>query len=172
MSESSARTTIAVTQSATVTSRSHGAARGAREEDDAIGGARDLVKGANELGLASAHLARERDGRPHALIELAAELLHQALGVLDDVWVALGDQLLAVPRAHAQELHRRRLWQRGTGRPAPRKASVPARGQRADVHGTGPGAETADAVPDSLAGDPFGGAGGLQRRGAERQVGG
>ena len=44
ISESSARTTIAVAQSATVTSRSGRAAGGAREEDDAIGGGRDVLE--------------------------------------------------------------------------------------------------------------------------------
>src|SRR5215212_6479836 len=117
MSESSAMTTIAVTQSATVTSRSRRPARGAREEDDAIGRARDLLERPDQLGLPTPGLVRHRHGRPRALVELAAELRHEAFGVLGDIRIALGDQLLTMPRTHAQELHRRRLWQRPTGCP-------------------------------------------------------
>ena len=61
----------------------------------------------DELGLAAARLVRHRHRRPHALIKLTTELLHEALGILGDIWIALGDQLLTMPRAHAQELHRR-----------------------------------------------------------------
>ena len=51
---------------------------------------------------------RDRHGGPHALVELAAELLHEALLVLLDARVALGEQNLAVSGLHAQELWRHR----------------------------------------------------------------
>src|SRR3954452_6325006 len=155
MSESSAMTTIAVTQSATVTSRSRRPARGTREEDDAIGGARDLLERPDELSLAASGLAGHRHGRPHALVKLAAELLHEALGILGDVWIALGDQLLTMPRTHAQELHRRRLWQRPTGCPTAAEPGTSPLGQTEDVARPGTRAEAPDAVPDRLAGDPL-----------------
>src|SRR5436190_18192409 len=59
---------------------SHLSASGrAREEDDAVGVARDLVECLDHLSLAAAAVARERHGRPHALVELLAERLDQAL---------------------------------------------------------------------------------------------
>src|SRR6185312_16299638 len=80
-------------------------ARCAREEDDPIGGARDVLERPHHLGLTPAARALDRNRRPHALLELAPELLDEHLLVLADLDVALGDQLLAIPRAHAQELH-------------------------------------------------------------------
>src|SRR5262245_48447481 len=101
--------TIAVATSATVmrppAARSDRAARCAREEDDPVGCARDVLERADHLGLTAAGLGGQRNRRPHAQLELAAELLHQPLLVLSDLDVALGDQLFAVPRAHAQEPH-------------------------------------------------------------------
>ena len=97
-------TTIAVATSATVTTAAS-AARGAREEDDAIGGPGDVLERADHLGLAPAGLRHHGDGRPHALLELVPELLDETLLVVGDLHVTLGDQLLAVTRAHAQELH-------------------------------------------------------------------
>src|SRR5690349_19906779 len=82
----------------------------AREEDDAVGRAGDLVEGAAQLGLAAATCAHPRHARPHPLVELVAELVHEALGVLGDIEIAFRDQLFAMPRTHAQELHRWRLW--------------------------------------------------------------
>ena len=43
----------------------------------------------------------DRDGRPHALLELAAERVDQGLALLVQAWVALADEGLAVPRHHA-----------------------------------------------------------------------
>ena len=80
-------------------------ARGAREEDHSAGVARDLVERAHQLGLTTACLRLDRNRRPHPLLELAAELLDEPLLVLADLDVTLGDQLLAVARAHSQELH-------------------------------------------------------------------
>src|SRR5829696_1748982 len=81
------------------------AAGGAREEDDAIGGAWDVLERTDHLGLAAARLGLHRDRGPHPLVELAAELRDEPLLVLGQLDVALGDQLLAVAGAHAQELH-------------------------------------------------------------------
>src|SRR3954468_1025683 len=112
-SHSSASTTMAVAARATITARSlpprspelTRAAGGAREEDDAVGRARDVLEGPDHLRLAPARLGLDRDGRPHALLELVAELGHEALLVAGHLDVALGDQLLAVSRAPPQELH-------------------------------------------------------------------
>src|SRR3954449_10384607 len=82
-------------------------AGGAGEEDHARRAARDLLERRDHLGLPAPRLRRQRDGGPHALLELAPELLDEALLVLGDLDVSLGDQLLAVARAHAEELHRR-----------------------------------------------------------------
>src|SRR3712207_5234761 len=100
-SHSSATMTIAVATSATVTS----APCGSREEDDAVGGAGNVLERADHLGLAAAGLRGDGDRRPHAERELLAEGLHQALLVAGDLGVALGDELLPVTRAHPQELH-------------------------------------------------------------------
>src|SRR4051794_40306697 len=83
-----------------------GAAGRAREEDDALGVARDLVERLDHLRLAPATSRAARHGGPEALVELAAELLHEALLLLGHVDVALRDENLTVPGLHAQELHR------------------------------------------------------------------
>src|SRR3954470_20104326 len=107
-SHRSAMTTIAVAQRATVTARCLlRPARCAREEDDPAGGARDVLERPHHLGLSPAALGLHRDRGPHPLLELAAELLDEHLLVLADLDVALGDQLLAISRTHAQELHAR-----------------------------------------------------------------
>ena len=85
------------------------AAGGAREEDHAIGGPRDLLEGADHLGLAAAGLGVDRDRGPHALRRAGGGTPRSGLLLLRDLDVALGDQLLAVTRAHPQELHRGRL---------------------------------------------------------------
>src|SRR3954471_24793135 len=106
-------TTIPVTHSATVTVALLPAARGAREEDHPVGGARDLLERAHHLGLPAAALGLHRDRGPHPLLELAAELRDEPLLVLAHLDVALGDQLLSIARAHPQELHCR-IMSRGT----------------------------------------------------------
>src|SRR4051812_977931 len=102
-------TTIAVAQRATVTGGRPlgGAAGGAREEDHPGGLARDVLERVDHLGLAPPGRRGHGDRGPHALVELAAELLDEPALVLADVEVALGDQLLAVTRPHAEELHGR-----------------------------------------------------------------
>src|SRR5919197_813076 len=151
MSDSGARTTIAVTHSATVTSRLLRPACGAREEDDAVGRARDLVEGADQLRLATAALVHHRHRRPHALVELAAELLHKALGVLGDIEIAFGDQLLAMPRTHAQELHPWRLWQRAGACSGTTEWGARTLAEREHIDGPGARAEGPYAVAHGLA---------------------
>src|SRR3954471_19205056 len=112
-SHSRAMTTMAVAQRATVTCGLVCSARGAREEDDSAGLARDLLELAHHLGLPPAALGLHRDRGPHPLLELAAELRDEPLLVLAHLDVALGDQLLSIARAHPQELHCR-IMSRGT----------------------------------------------------------
>ena len=57
--------------------------------------------------LAAAVVGGRRHGGPHALVELAPELVDQRLLVLRDLRIALGDELLAEAWTHAEELHRR-----------------------------------------------------------------
>src|SRR4051794_34139038 len=115
-SHSRATTTIAVAQRATVTGALRGPARRAREEDDPAGVARDVLERAHHLGLPAAAHGLHRDRRPHPLLELAPELRDQPLLVLLELDVSLGDQLLAVARTHAQELHGR-IMSRAVARP-------------------------------------------------------
>src|SRR4051812_37253372 len=135
-SQRSAMTTIAVAQRATVTARCLlRSARGPREEDDPISGARDVLERPHHLGLAPTRGALDRNRRPHPLLELAPELLDEHLLVLADLDVALGDQLLAIPRAHAQELHARHY----VTRDAPvGRASVPPTPTPSTFPGPGP----------------------------------
>ena len=76
-----------------------------REEDHPLGVARDLGEVAHHRRLVAPAGSLGRDRRPHPLVELAAELLDQPLLVLGDLEVALGEQHVAVPRLHADELH-------------------------------------------------------------------
>ena len=78
----------------------------------------------------------DRDRRPHPLLELAPELLDEHLLVLADLDVALGDQLLAISRAHAQELHAG-IMSRASRQPVRRP--VPGRPRRARSPGPAPG---------------------------------
>src|SRR5215212_11362932 len=83
------------------------AARGAREEDHALGVRRDVRVVLDHVRLAaSAAGVPYRDGGPHPLVELAPELFDKLLLVLTDPRIALGEQNLTVPGLHAQELHR------------------------------------------------------------------
>src|SRR3954469_5199021 len=91
-----ATTTIAVAQRATVTAVLRGPARGAREEDDPAGVARDLLERAHHLGLPPAALGLHRDRGPHPLPELATELGDEPLLVLGEGQITLGDELLSV----------------------------------------------------------------------------
>src|SRR4051794_7869568 len=115
-SHRSAMTTIAVAQRATVTAVLLRAARGAREEDDAAGVARDVLERADHLGLPPAALGLHRDGGPHPLLELAPELLDEHPLVLGEADIAFGDHLLAIPGPHPQELHGR-IMSRALPRP-------------------------------------------------------
>src|SRR4051794_32883219 len=81
------------------------AARGAREEDHAVGIPRDVAERLDHLGLAPAGLPGDGNGGPHAGVELAAELLDELLLLTRDLDVTLRDQHLAVPWSHAEELH-------------------------------------------------------------------
>src|SRR3954454_13389830 len=105
-SQSSATTTIAVALRASSIGATLPAARGLREEDDAVGVARDLVERAHELGLPAPPGPVERHRGPEALVELLAEGLDQGALVLGALDVALGEQDLAMAGLHAQQLHR------------------------------------------------------------------
>src|SRR3954471_11749639 len=106
-SHSSATMTMAVALRArTIALPSGSAAAGrAREEDDSLGVARDLVERLDHLRLAPAVARRHRHRSPHALLELLAERLDEKLLVGGDLDVALGQQDLSVTGLHAQELH-------------------------------------------------------------------
>src|SRR3954454_3804141 len=126
-SHSRATMTIAVAQRATVTGLLEGPARGAGEEDDPAGVARNVLERAHHLGLSTAALGLHRNRGPHPLLELLPELGDQPCFVLLELDVSLGDQLLAVPRTHAQELHGRimsRALERPDGSDAPIRRSV------------------------------------------------
>src|SRR4029078_5384737 len=82
------------------------AARGAREEDHALGVRRDVRVLLDHLRLAaSAAGVPDGDGGPHPLVQLAPELLDQVLLVLADPRISLGEEYLTVSGLHAQELH-------------------------------------------------------------------
>src|SRR4051812_16284833 len=83
------------------------AAGGAREEDDAIGVARDLVEGLDHPCLAPPPAGGGGHRGPHALVELATELVDEPLLLAGHAHVALGKKDLAVSRLHAQEPHGR-----------------------------------------------------------------
>src|SRR3954469_26062345 len=105
-SHSSATTTIAVALRASSMAATLPAARGLREEDDAVGVARDLVERAHELGFAAAPGPVERHRGPEPLVELLTEGLDQRALLLGDLHVAFGEQHLAMAGLHAQQLHR------------------------------------------------------------------
>ena len=84
-------------------------AGGRREEDDALGVARDLREGAHELCLAAPARPGGRHRRPHPLVELRPEGLDELALLVGDLGVALGEEHLAVTRFHAQQLHDQRL---------------------------------------------------------------
>ena len=69
---------------------------------------------------------RGRHGGPHPGVELAAELVDQALLVLGQLWVALREDDLSPARHQTQELHRAGLCQRGS-RPARGPQPAPPR---------------------------------------------
>ena len=124
-------TTIAVAQRATVTAVLTALRPPAREEDDPAGVTRNLFERVHHLGLSSTGLGLHRNRGPHALLQLPAKLRDEALLVFADLDVTLGNQLFAVSRAHAQELHARimsrRLWRFGA--PLRRARLRPANGQ-------------------------------------------
>src|SRR3954447_18060950 len=166
ISHRSARTTIAVAESATITP-SLRPAGGPREEDHAAGVARDLVERADHLRLAPPVGPGGRHGRPHSVVELAAELLDERLLLLRDLEVAFGDELLAEAGTHAEELHPGRLY---PSRLDGRSGCGPPRRQSEDIDRTGALPQPAEAVPHRLAGDPARRPRGLPRRPAEREL--
>src|SRR4051812_19335040 len=99
-----AAATIARTSSASSTAGS--AARRAWEEDHAVGLGGNLGVGLDHPCLAPPILGSGlRHGGPHALVELAVELLDQALLVLLHARIALGQEDFAMTRLHTEELH-------------------------------------------------------------------
>src|SRR5512132_265884 len=82
-----------------------GAPRCTGEEDDSVGVARDLRERFDHACFASPHGGALGDGGPHALIELAAELLDEQLLLLGHLDVPFGDQHLTVSGLHAKEPH-------------------------------------------------------------------
>ena len=114
------------------------------------------------------------DGGPHALVELAAELLDERSSSSATSTSPFGDEHLAVPGLHAQEPHgERRLWQSAgavatrssaaatADAPRPPRGGAPARAQRRraepeHVDRPGAGPEAAQAVADGLRRDALG----------------
>src|SRR4051794_8029405 len=94
-----------------------------REEDDAIGVARNLVEPPHELGLAPSPGARGGHGGPHPLVELGPEGLDELALLLGDLGVAFGEQDLAVAGLHAQELHESLIMAKGRRVSHERRAS-------------------------------------------------
>src|SRR5262245_9359796 len=82
------------------------AARCPGEEDHPLGVRRDVRVLLDHLGLApAASRIPDRHRSPHALVELTAELLDEALLVLAYARIALRQKNFAVTRLHAQEPH-------------------------------------------------------------------
>src|SRR4051794_10843845 len=99
----SAAATIARTSRASSTARS--AACPAGEEDPPLGLGRDLVVCLDHPRLATPVVGSGlRARRPHALVELAAELLDEPLLVLAHGRIALGQEDLSMSRLHTEEL--------------------------------------------------------------------
>jgi hypothetical protein len=82
-------------------------ARGPREEDHPVRVPWDFLEPADHLRTAAASGAAQWDRCPQPSVELATKFLNQALFVLGDVDIALGNQHLAMPRLHPQEAHLR-----------------------------------------------------------------
>src|SRR5580700_297559 len=81
--------TTAHTPSATSTGDPSLAAGGAREEDHALGVARNLVEGAHQFGLPPAVGGDDRNRGPHPEIELGTERRDQLLLLLEDLDITL-----------------------------------------------------------------------------------
>ena len=96
-----------------------------------------------------------RDGGPHPEVELAAELLDQALLVLGHLGIALRQQHVAVARFHPDELHR---LDYASGLRAADRLPRPKHVDR-----SGAGAELPQAVADRLGGDLSGPPRGFRR---------
>src|SRR3954452_22027119 len=77
-----------------------------REEDDALGVARDLLEGPHERRFAPSPRRRGRDRGRESLGELGAERLDELALLGGDLGIALGEQDLAMTGLHTQELHR------------------------------------------------------------------
>jgi len=76
-----------------------------REEDDALGVCGDLVEVADHHRAAPSGGLGRRHRRPHPQVELAAKLLHQPLVIVIELGIALGEQHVAVPGLHPDQLH-------------------------------------------------------------------
>jgi hypothetical protein len=77
----------------------------AGKEDHPFSIRRDVFEPAHHQGLTTAVILGYRNGRPQTLVQLTPELLHQSLVVGQNLWIALCDQDLAMPRLHAQKSH-------------------------------------------------------------------
>ena len=86
-------------------------------------------------------------------VELAPELLDQALLVLGQLRVALGEDDLTPARHQAQELHRPDY---ARGRPGSRPRDAAQRAMPSASTGPGAGADVAQPVANRLGGDPLG----------------
>src|SRR5579859_2669683 len=104
-SESRASATSAVAARTSSTGPRLPAARRAREEDHAIGVPWDLCERAHHDRLPTPGGPPGGHRGPQPGIQLAAELLDQALLVLGVRDVALGDQYLTVPGLHSEKAH-------------------------------------------------------------------
>jgi hypothetical protein len=77
----------------------------AGKEDHPFSIRRDVFEPAHHQGLTTAVILGYRNGRPQTLVQLTPELFHQSLVVGQNLWIALCDQDLAMPRLHAQKSH-------------------------------------------------------------------
>src|SRR3954471_17674802 len=125
-SHSRATTTIAVALSARSMWMTLPAARGGREEDDALGVAGDLRERAHQRRLAAPRVRRGRHRSPQSLVELGAEGLDELALFGGDLGIALGEQDLAMTGLHAQQLHLPDDYDKGAAHRARDRGSISA----------------------------------------------